>query len=71
MQKKIVQLLLMGTLAGCSQPWNDPYPAADAESSVLYAAFTDRPKHLDPAQSYTEDEITFTCLLYTSPSPRD
>ena len=24
MQKKLVQLLLMGTLAGCSQPWNEP-----------------------------------------------
>jgi oligopeptide transport system substrate-binding protein len=67
MQKKIVQLLLMGTLAGCSQPWNDPYPAADAESNVLYAAFTDRPKHLDPAQSYTEDEITFTAQIYEPP----
>ena len=50
-----------------SQPWNDPYPAADVESNVLYAAFTDRPKHLDPAQSYTEDEITFTAQIYEPP----
>jgi oligopeptide transport system substrate-binding protein len=27
------------------------------QHNVLYTAFTDRPKHLDPAQSYTEDEI--------------
>ncbi len=67
MQKRLVQLLLIGSLAGCSQPWNDPYPVADAESNVLYAAFTDRPKHLDPAQSYTEDEITFTAQIYEPP----
>ena len=47
MQKKLVQLLLIASLGACSQPWNDPYPAADAESNILYAAFTDRPKHLD------------------------
>ena len=67
MQKIITQLLLIATIAGCSQPWNDPYPAADADSNILYAAFTDRPKHLDPAQSYTEDEITFTAQIYEPP----
>ena len=30
-------------------------------------AFTDRPKHLDPVQSYTEDEITFTAQIYEPP----
>ena len=47
-------------LAGCGQAWNDPYPGANAEQNILYDAFTDRPKHLNPAQSYTEDEMTFT-----------
>jgi predicted small lipoprotein YifL len=60
MRKTLVRLLLIASLAGCGQPWNAPYPAAEVESNVLYAAFTDRPKHLDPAQSYTDDEITFT-----------
>ena len=54
-------------LAGCGQAWNDPYPVADAERNILYAAFTDRPKQLDPAQSYTEDEITFTGQIYEPP----
>ena len=67
MQKILMQLLLIAMLAGCGQAWNDPYPAADAEHNVLYAAFTDRPKHLDPAQSYTEDEITFTAQIYEPP----
>ena len=54
-------------LAACGQSWNDPYPAADAGQNILYTAFTDRPKHLDPAQSYTEDEATFTGQIYEPP----
>ncbi|MGB5010247.1 MAG: ABC transporter substrate-binding protein [Candidatus Dechloromonas phosphoritropha] len=54
-------------LSACGQVWNDPYPAANAEQNTLYAAFTDRPKHLDPAQSYTEDELTFTGQIYEPP----
>ena len=67
MRKTLIQFALVVLLAGCGQAWNDPYPAADAEHNVLYAAFTDRPKHLDPAQSYTEDEITFTGQIYEPP----
>ena len=67
MRKTLVRLLLIASLAGCGQPWNAPYPAAEVESNVLYAAFTDRPKHLDPAQSYTDDEITFTAQIYEPP----
>ena len=54
-------------LAGCGDAWNNPYPAADAGRHILYTAFTDRPKHLDPVQSYSEDEITFTAQIYEPP----
>ncbi|HEX6735384.1 MAG TPA: ABC transporter substrate-binding protein [Azonexus sp.] len=60
-------LLVVAMLAGCGQAWNDPYPADDAGRNILYTAFTDRPKHLDPAQSYTEDEATFTAQIYEPP----
>jgi ABC-type transport system substrate-binding protein len=53
--------------AGCSEVWNDPYPAADRGGNILYTAFVDRPKHLDPVQSYSEDEITFTAQVYEPP----
>ena len=33
--------------------WNNPYPAAERGKSILYSAFTERPKHLDPAQAYS------------------
>jgi oligopeptide transport system substrate-binding protein len=53
--------------AGCAEVWNDPYPAADRGANILYTAFTERPKHLDPVQSYTEDEARFTQQVYEPP----
>ncbi len=54
-------------LAACGSAWNDPYPASDQGRNILYSAFSDRPKHLDPVQSYSEDEITFTAQIYEPP----
>ena len=51
-------------LAACSSEQNDPYPLSERGKNIYYAAFTERPKHLDPVQSYTEDEITFTAQIY-------
>jgi len=67
MRKICAGLTVVIALSGCGQAWNDPYPIADAGRNILYTAFTDRPKHLDPAQSYTEDEITFTAQIYEPP----
>ena len=67
MRKICVSLIAVIVLSGCGQAWNDPYPAADAGRNILYTAFTDRPKHLDPAQLYTEDEIAFTSQIYEPP----
>ena len=67
MRKICAALIVAFALSACGQAWNDPYPAADAGRNILYTAFTDRPKHLDPAQSYTEDEITFTAQIYEPP----
>jgi ABC-type transport system substrate-binding protein len=63
----VAALWLAGLLSGCGQAWNDPYPAAEAGQNILYSAFTDRPKHLDPVQSYTEDEATFLYQIYEPP----
>src|SRR5574343_307811 len=67
MQKICACFALVIALSGCGQAWNDPYPAADAGRNILYTAFTDRPKHLDPAQSYAEDEAAFTAQIYEPP----
>lgn len=54
-------------LAGCGDAWNDPYPAQERGKNILYAAFVQRPKHLDPVQSYTSDEATFTRQILEPP----
>ena len=50
MRKICTCLFSVLLLSACGQVWNDPYPASDAGRNILYTAFTDRPKHLDPAQ---------------------
>ncbi|BCU07462.1 ABC transporter substrate-binding protein [Allochromatium tepidum] len=55
-------------LSGCGESaWNDPYPAADAEANVYYSSFAERPKHLDPARSYSSDEYAFLAQIYEPP----
>ena len=60
-------LALLPLLAGCGSAWNDPYPATEMEGNILYSAFIERPKHLDPVQSYSEDEAVFTAQIYEPP----
>ena len=60
-------ILLACGLAGCGRVWNDPYPAEERGKNILYSAFIDRPKHLDPAQSYTSDEYDIIQQIYEPP----
>ena len=65
---RYVCCLLSLLLAACDgMLWNNPYPAADAGKSILYTAFTERPKHLDPAQAYSENEYEFLAQIYAPP----
>ena len=54
-------------LAACSGPVNDPYPAVEQGKSILYSGFSERPKHLDPARSYSSNEASFTGQIYEPP----
>jgi oligopeptide transport system substrate-binding protein len=60
-------LICLLFLAGCGEIWNDPYPDAERTANIFYASFAERPKHLDPVQSYTEDEARFTQQVYEPP----
>jgi len=60
-------VLVVLLLAGCGDIWNDPYPAAERGANVLYSVFPERPKHLDPVQSYASDESIFTRQVYEPP----
>jgi oligopeptide transport system substrate-binding protein len=60
--------LLAVLLSACNGGlWNNPYPAADEGKSIFYTAFTERPKHLDPAQAYSENEYEFLAQIYAPP----
>jgi ABC-type transport system substrate-binding protein len=62
-----VALALLGFLGGCGGPWNNPYPARERGQNILYSAFVERPKHLDPVQSYAENEYVFIAQIYMPP----
>jgi ABC-type transport system substrate-binding protein len=67
-QARLGIFLLCAILAACDkQPWNRPYPADDAGRNILYSLFQERPKHLDPARSYSSNEVTFTGQIYEPP----
>ena len=66
--KRLAAYLLLTLLAACDGGlWNSPYPAKDTGRSILYTAFTERPKHLDPAQAYSENEYEFLANIYAPP----
>ncbi|MGR8980846.1 MAG: ABC transporter substrate-binding protein [Gammaproteobacteria bacterium] len=46
---------------------NDPYSDQDETRPVLYQSFSERPKHLDPAVAYSENEYAFIAQIYEPP----
>lgn len=68
-----ISVLLVGLLlqAVCgqvlAQEWNNPYPNENPKSKTLYSAFQERPKHLDPAVSYTISEAAIISQIYEPP----
>ncbi|MGD2074059.1 MAG: ABC transporter substrate-binding protein [Gammaproteobacteria bacterium] len=66
--RKWIPALVAVAVAGCSdRPWNSPYPPEQAGKNILYSSFSERPKHLDPAQSYSSNEVVFTAQIYEPP----
>jgi ABC-type oligopeptide transport system substrate-binding subunit len=66
--KYLSGFLLLTLLTACDGGlWNNPYPATYAGGDILYTAFTERPKHLDPAQAYSENEYEFISNIYAPP----
>jgi ABC-type transport system substrate-binding protein len=60
--------LLPLLLAACSGPLNDPHGPQQAARNVLFSNFgPDRPKHLDPARSYSSNGVVFTGQIYEPP----
>lgn len=58
-------LSCLALLGACSEtPLNDPYPSRDEAKNVLYTAFAERPKHLDPARAYSSNEYEIIAQVY-------
>lgn len=61
-------LLCLFLLSACrDSAWNNPYPDNAAQNNTYYGSFSERPKHLDPASSYSENEAVFTAQIYEPP----
>jgi oligopeptide transport system substrate-binding protein len=66
--RRIPWLVVLLLVSACSdRPWNDPYPADESYSNTLYSAFDERPKHLDPARSYSSNEYAILGQIYEPP----
>lgn len=66
----LLRMLVMSVIAFVSvasaQTWNNPH-VLSGEENVGYGAFTNPPKTLDPARSYSEDETKFIAQIYEPP----
>ncbi|HSF48976.1 MAG TPA: ABC transporter substrate-binding protein [Burkholderiales bacterium] len=63
-----VFVLFAAIVADCGTgPWNSPYPDSHRGDNIRYSAFSERPKHLDPVQSYSENEAVFNAQIYEPP----
>ncbi len=63
----LLPLLVLSLCACADGPWNNPYPARDADKNILYSSFSEQPKHLDPARSYSSNEYAFIGQIYEPP----
>lgn len=67
-QSKGALILVAVLVSACEdQQWNNPYPYENPKSRTLYSAFSERPKHLDPAISYTTSEAPILSQIYEPP----
>ncbi len=61
-------MILSLTLSGCdTSMWNDPHAAETEDLKVLYSNYRERPKHFDPARSFSSNESMFIDQVYEPP----
>ena len=64
---KLLIWVLLPLLGACTAPWNNPYLDTERLDNTMYSSFSSRPKHLDPARSYSSNEWTFIQSVYETP----
>lgn len=63
----LIVALIISTSVPVLGQWNNPYPESDSDQNILYSAFRERPKKLDPARSYSSNEYVFLAQIYEPP----
>jgi ABC-type transport system substrate-binding protein len=66
--RTILLLVSAAWLSGCGESaWNNPYSEQESGGNILYSSFSERPKHMDPARSYSSNEYAFIAQIYEPP----
>jgi len=60
-RRAVALVVLVGIAIGCG---NDPYPDADATKKIVYSAFSEPPKTLDPQVAYSTTDHVVTGAVY-------
>ena len=64
----LLSLLFLMFISACqNNSWNDPQSHQNHNKVVYYSSFSQSPKTLDPAQSYSTNETLFTAQIYEPP----
>lgn len=64
-KKTVLFLSMICVLLGCDNDTpNNPYPSSESRENIYYGAYAARPRFLDPARSYSNDESVFTGEIY-------
>ncbi|MGR9088281.1 MAG: ABC transporter substrate-binding protein [Gammaproteobacteria bacterium] len=63
----LVSMIAMLSAACTGGAFNNPYPERESQQAILYQSFSERPKHLDPAVAYSENEYAFIAQIYEPP----
>ena len=58
----ILLALITATLINCTP--NNPYRSSEKKANIYYTTFSEPPKHLDPARSYSSNEYDFLGQIY-------
>ena len=60
MAKRFGLFLCLALLVSCGdEPLNSPYPGINSKQKILFTSFSEQPKTLDPAKSYSSNEYKF------------
>ncbi|MEO1889178.1 MAG: ABC transporter substrate-binding protein [Cycloclasticus sp.] len=62
---KHVFIVVFLLLSACSDSaLNNPYSDSEHTEKIIYTAFSERPKHLDPAKAYSSNEYAIIAQVY-------